>query len=115
MPSSSSVQHARQALGQRLREIRKHSGLTARALARLAGWHESKCSRIENGKTSPSIGDIRAWVHHCGAEQQVEDLIAAAHGIEGMYLEWQRLCRTGLRQHQENAVPLYESTRRFRV
>ncbi|WP_425315850.1 helix-turn-helix domain-containing protein [Streptomyces olivoreticuli] len=44
MSSSSSVRQARQALGQRLREIRKDSGLTARALAALAGWHESKCS-----------------------------------------------------------------------
>ncbi|MFF2039321.1 helix-turn-helix domain-containing protein [Kitasatospora sp. NPDC058170] len=46
MPSPySAVHQAKQALGRRLREIRKDSGLTARALAASAGWHESKCSR----------------------------------------------------------------------
>ncbi|MFI2290325.1 helix-turn-helix domain-containing protein [Streptomyces niveus] len=53
-PSSSSVKEAAKALGQRLREIRKNAGLTARALARQAGWHESKCSRFESGNRRPS-------------------------------------------------------------
>ncbi|MGJ5805501.1 helix-turn-helix domain-containing protein [Streptomyces europaeiscabiei] len=47
--TSSSVQEARQALGRRLREIRKDAGLTARELARRADWHESKCSRLKSG------------------------------------------------------------------
>ncbi|WP_408055449.1 helix-turn-helix domain-containing protein [Streptomyces radicis] len=67
MASSSSVQQAREALGKRLREIRKDSGLTARELASRAGWHESKCSRIENGPTGPSDDDLRSWALHCGA------------------------------------------------
>ncbi|WP_406479744.1 MULTISPECIES: helix-turn-helix domain-containing protein [unclassified Streptomyces] len=60
MPSSSSVAEARRALGQRLREIRRVAGLTARALAGLAGRHASKCSRIEHGRTPPPDADIRA-------------------------------------------------------
>ncbi|WP_405596886.1 helix-turn-helix domain-containing protein [Streptomyces sp. NBC_01410] len=52
---SSAVQDARQALGGRLREIRKAGGFrTARAFAARAGWSESKASRIENGVTTPS-------------------------------------------------------------
>ncbi|MGI5349221.1 helix-turn-helix domain-containing protein [Streptomyces sp. CA-250714] len=65
MPSSSNVAGARQPLGQRLREIRKDAGLTAQALAGLAGWHESKCSRIEHGRTSPSDADIRIDGQSC--------------------------------------------------
>ncbi|MGW0826988.1 helix-turn-helix domain-containing protein [Streptomyces sp. NPDC002845] len=49
--TSSSVQQAQQTLGRRLREIRKDAGLTARELALRADWHESKCSRLENGRT----------------------------------------------------------------
>lgn len=91
------------------------AGLTARALAALAGWHESKCSRIENGRSAPSDADIRAWTLHCGAEEQTNDLIATARGIEGMYVEWRRMERSGLRQVQESVVPLWERTRRFRI
>ncbi|MGR4850159.1 helix-turn-helix domain-containing protein [Streptomyces sp. LARHCF252] len=115
MPSSSSVAEARRALGQRLREIRKDSGLTARALAGLAGWHESKCSRIEHGRTPPSDADIRVWTLHCSAQGQTADLIATARAVEGMYVEWRRMERAGLKQVQESVAPLFQRTRRFRV
>ncbi|MGF1428057.1 Scr1 family TA system antitoxin-like transcriptional regulator [Kitasatospora sp. LaBMicrA B282] len=113
-PQYSTVQQARQDLGRRLREIRKDSGLTARALALRAGWHESKCSRIEHGRTPPSDADLRAWTLHCAAEDQLADLIATARGIEGTYVEWRRLERAGLKRAQESASPLFERTRRFR-
>ncbi|RLV08737.1 transcriptional regulator [Streptomyces griseocarneus] len=115
MSSSSSVQQARQALGQRLREIRKDSGLTARALAALAGWHESKCSRIEHGKAMPSDADIRAWTLHCAAQEQTADLIATARNINGMYVEWRRTERSGLKSAQQSVLPLFERTHRFRM
>ncbi|MBB4886995.1 DUF5753 domain-containing protein [Streptomyces netropsis] len=115
MPSSSSVQQARHALGQRLREIRKDSGLTARALAALAGWHESKCSRVEHGRTLPSDADIRSWAMHCGVQEQAADLIATARNIDGMYVEWRRTERAGLKAVQEAALPLFERTHRFRM
>ncbi|TJZ41462.1 helix-turn-helix domain-containing protein [Streptomyces piniterrae] len=112
---SSSVHQARKALGQRLREIRLDAGLTARALAALAGWHESKCSRFESGSRSPSEPDLRAWALHCGALHLAEDLVATARGINGMYVEWRRMERSGLRQAQESVLPLWERTRRFRI
>lgn len=116
MPSpSSSVQEARKALGQRLREIRKDSGLTARALAERAGWHESKCSRFESGARSPSEADLRAWADHCGVPHLADELITTVRGIDGMYVEWRRMERSGLRKAQESVVPLWERTRRFRI
>jgi hypothetical protein len=33
-----------------------------------AGWHESKCSRIEHVRAVPSEADIRLWCQVCGAE-----------------------------------------------
>jgi transcriptional regulator with XRE-family HTH domain len=114
--SSSSVQQAREALGKRLREMRKDSGLTARELAARAGWHESKCSRrIENGRTGPSDDDLRVWALRCGAEGQTADLIATARNIEGAYVEWRRMERSGLRRAQESVLPLWERTRHFRA
>jgi len=111
---SSSVQQARQALADRLREIRLDAGLSARALAAAAGWHESKTSRIENARTSPSDKDIRTWCEVCGAAEQTGDLIASARAVSSMYVEWRRVQRTGLGRLQRSSIPLYEQTRHFR-
>lgn len=112
---SSQVQQARASFGARLREMRKDARLTGRALASLSGIHFTKVSRIENGRQSPSEDDIRAWCRSCKAEDQSADLIATLRGIEGMWLEWQRQLRGGLKRLQEKSFPLYESTTSFRV
>ncbi|MFG5723416.1 helix-turn-helix domain-containing protein [Streptomyces murinus] len=117
MPASpsSSVQAARKAIADRLRELRKDAGLTGRALAEGAGWYKSKVSRLENAVTPPSDDDIRRWCAACGAEDEAPDLIAAVRSADSMYVEWRRVQRTGLRRLQESYVPLYERTRVFRT
>ncbi|MEV8018226.1 helix-turn-helix transcriptional regulator [Streptomyces sp. NPDC086554] len=110
----SSVRQAREALGKRLREIRKAAGLTGRALAAHAGWHESKSSRLENGKTPPSDEDIRIWTRICQAQHETADLIATARGIDGMYVEWRRVESAGLKRVQESVLPLFQRTHWFR-
>lgn len=114
-PPYSSAQKARRDLGARLGEIRREAGLTGRALAERCGWHESKVSRIENGKTAPSADDLRAWADGCGAAAQTADLIASLEAIEGMFVEWRRMEKTGLKRSQESVLPLWERTRRFRT
>jgi transcriptional regulator with XRE-family HTH domain len=114
-PSSSSAWQARQTLGARLGELRKDAGLTGRALAHLCGWHESKVSRIEHAKTTPSTEDIRAWCEHTRAANQADDLVAFLRSVEGMFIEWRRIEQTGLRHAQESVLPLWERTRLFRT
>lgn len=114
-PPFSSAQRAKRDFGARLGEIRKSAGLTGRALAASCGWHESKVSRIEHGKTAPSADDIRAWAEACSAADQTADLIASLEAIEGMFIQWRRMERTGLRRAQESVLPLWERTRRFRT
>ncbi|NVK76068.1 helix-turn-helix domain-containing protein [Streptomyces morookaense] len=111
---SSSAQQARQALADRLAELCRDAGLTGRDLARLCGWHASKSSRIMNARTPPSADDIRAWCRATGAEDQTADLVASLRTAEGMWIDWRRMERTGLKQAQEARLPLYERTRRFR-
>lgn len=113
--SSSSVLHARQQVADRLREIRLDTGLSLRAVAEAAGWHESKSSRIEGARTRPSDSDIRAWCRACGAEQQAADLIAASRAADSTWTQWRRLERPGLRRAQESVIPLWEATREFRI
>lgn len=84
---ASPAQQAREALGVRLREIRKEAGLTGRALAISMGCHFTKISRIENGGQTPSEGDIKAWCLACDAGSRIPDLIATVRTIESMYVE----------------------------
>jgi len=112
---TSSVQAARRALAERLRELRLDAGITGKELAERCAWSVAKSSRIENARTAPSDTDIRAWCVACGAPQRAADLIAANRAAESLYMEWRRLQRTGMRQLQESAAARYERTRQFRV
>ncbi|MGY0233259.1 helix-turn-helix domain-containing protein [Longispora urticae] len=111
---SSAVHQAREALGHRLRDLRKDAGLTGSQLAGLAGWHSSKVSKIEYGKQTPSEDDIRSWCHHCQAQDHVADLTAAVRTIEAMYVEWRRMLNTGTKRRQEASISLEAQTKLFR-
>jgi transcriptional regulator with XRE-family HTH domain len=112
---STPVKQAREALGARLREIRKDAGLTGRALATTCTWHFTKVSKLEHGTQTPSEQDLRDWCRACAADDQIADLIATVRAIESMYVEWQRQMRAGLKQSQATAVQLYERTKLFRA
>jgi transcriptional regulator with XRE-family HTH domain len=114
-PSSSSAQQARQILADRLRDLRRDTGLTAKELAARAGWERTKVSKIEHATRPPSAADIRTWCQACDAEGEATDLIASLHAAEGMWVEWRRMERSGLRRAQEARLPLYERTRQFRA
>ncbi|WUS96821.1 helix-turn-helix transcriptional regulator [Streptomyces sp. NBC_00708] len=112
---SSSAQSAREVVARRLRELRKGAGLTVVQLAGRCGWHHSKTSRIENGRTGPTATDIRLWCRAVGAESEAGDLIAQSLHAESMYSEWRHRTRTGLKQLQDSAVSFFKQTELFRV
>ncbi|MBL1079559.1 helix-turn-helix transcriptional regulator [Nocardia sp. 2] len=87
----SNVQQARETLGARLRELRKQAGLTGRALAELAGWQNSKVSRYEHGRQTPTEQDIRTWCELTNSAHEVTDLIASVRSVEAAWLEWKRI------------------------
>lgn len=112
---SDSVRDAREALGQRLREIRRRAGVTGRDLARLSGWHESKVSKIEYGRIKPSDADVRAYCHHTGADDQLQDLLASVHNLDAAYMEYRRQHAAGLRRGQHKSVKLAERSKLMRI
>lgn len=112
--STTPVRQAREALGARLREIRRDANLTGRALADACGWHFTKVSKLEHGTQSPSEDDLREWCRVCNANGQAADLIATGRAIESMYIEWHRQMRAGLKHSQTSSAPLYERTKLFR-
>jgi transcriptional regulator with XRE-family HTH domain len=112
--ATSTVLQAREALGSRLRDLRKEAGLTGKGLAALAGWDSSKVSKIEYGRQAPSAEDIRVWCHACRATDQTDDLVITARDIEAMYVEWRRRLRTGTRARQEKSRTLEAETQLMR-
>ncbi|MEV0032123.1 helix-turn-helix transcriptional regulator [Nocardia sp. NPDC050793] len=108
------VHEAREALGLRLRELRRDAELTARRLAQLSGWHESKVSRIEHGRQTPAEADLRAWCEHTGKGDQLADLVATLRHIETAYLEWRRILGTGIRRPQKARTRLEAETTSMR-
>ena len=100
---TSSVHQAREALGYRLRDLRRDARLTGQQLADLAGWHSSKVSKIEHGKQTPSEDDVRLWCEHTRALDQVAELIVAVRHIEAMWMEWRRVLGTGTRCRQNTS------------
>jgi transcriptional regulator with XRE-family HTH domain len=97
----SSFQRAREALGLRLRELRRDARLTGRQLAAAHGWHPSKVSKIEGGKQTPSESDIEAWAQACDHPELADELIASLRTLEGQYVEFRRMFRAGQRATQE--------------
>lgn len=110
-----SIQHARQALGGRLREVRRRSGLTGRQLAGHLGWVPSKVSKLENGRQTPSDDDIRRWCAACGAGGELDGLLASLHTLESRHAEWRRILSGGATGHQGEISALDARTRLFRA
>lgn len=76
----------RRKLGEELRALRDRSGLTSGEVARIVGWHQSKISRIETGRSGVKSEDIRLLLDAYGevvsAQQRalLEALGASAAG-----------------------------------
>lgn len=113
---SSSAKQAQQALGVRLRELRKDADLTGRELAAQTGQHYTRLSKIENGIQAPTEKDVRDWCRACGAEDQILDLIATLRIVESAYLEFRRQGRAGMKRVLgAHTLARYERTKVFRI
>ncbi|UGT44200.1 helix-turn-helix transcriptional regulator [Nocardia yamanashiensis] len=110
-----SVYDAREALGARLRELRRASGLTGRRLAELSGWHESKVSKLESAITKPNDADLQAYCEHTGNLDQLPDLLATRHHIDAAYVEWRRVLSTGLKRRQQKSLRIEAEAAHIRV
>lgn len=97
---SGGVEEARNALGQRLRELRRQAGQTGKELAESLSWQASKVSKIENGKQTPTDDDIKAWTRATTSEDETEALLASLHTLEVQHAEWRRVLKAGILSHQ---------------
>ncbi|WP_432136905.1 MULTISPECIES: helix-turn-helix domain-containing protein [unclassified Streptomyces] len=74
----------RRKLGAELRALRTRAGLTSGEAARLAGWHQSKVSRIETGTSGAKPSDVRLLLDTYGvADPQLRRLMLMLAGADG--------------------------------
>jgi transcriptional regulator with XRE-family HTH domain len=98
-----------EALGIRLRDLRRDVGLTGRRLASACHWQPSKVSKIEYGRQTPTETDIRDWCLACGFPSEIPDLITAVRSIHAQFVECAALSKAA--QGYVNA-PTWTPTRR---
>jgi transcriptional regulator with XRE-family HTH domain len=108
-------QPAIEALGIRLRDLRRDAGLTGRQLAAECGWSPSKVTKIEYGRQTPTESDVRDWCIACGCPSEIPDLIAVLRSIAAQFMDWRRSLKMGTKHRQRANVEAYEKTTLFRV
>ncbi|QIS23784.1 helix-turn-helix domain-containing protein [Nocardia terpenica] len=109
------VLRARQALGARLRELRKDARMDGAQFSAAAGWHRSKTSRIELGKQTPSENDLEVWCRVCDAVLALPDLVASLRNVEAQWTEWKRIAASGHARRQRRHVEIENRARLQRV
>ncbi|CAM5662813.1 hypothetical protein SLAVM298S_00118 [Streptomyces lavendulae subsp. lavendulae] len=116
----------RRKLGEELRALRDRSGLTSGEVARIVGWHQSKVSRIETGRSGVKSADIRLLLDAYGevvSPQQralLEALGAsaagpAAHGDAARGRQWWHDYRGLLPQEYRDFISLEAGARAART
>nr|WP_028477899.1 helix-turn-helix transcriptional regulator [Nocardia sp. CNY236] len=108
------VEQAKQALGARLRELRKEARLSGARLADLAGWQPSKVSKIEHGRQVPTEQDLADWCQLTKSELALPDLVATVRNVNAAYLEWKRVVAGGHARRQRQSIELEGVTRLVR-
>ncbi|MEU6403121.1 helix-turn-helix transcriptional regulator [Streptomyces sp. NPDC046985] len=111
-------QRAREELGRRLRELRVESPdgrLTGVRLAERLGWQQSKISKLENGRQTPSDDDLRAWAEAVGQPAAFAELRSRLRGFESHLRSWRRLLAAGHGPVQETWNALVGESRTLYV
>ncbi|MGG8405619.1 helix-turn-helix domain-containing protein [Streptomyces sp. 12297] len=113
----------RRQLGEELRALRDRSGLTSGETARMLGWHQSKISRIETGRSGVKPEDVRLLldtygVAGAGERSLLEALAASAASggpSTGLDRQWWHEYRGLLPQEYRDFISLEAGARTART
>lgn len=86
-----------------LRTLRADAGLSTTQLANRLGWSQSKVSKTELGRTTPSPEDADAWAWATGASSATrEEIRALAEQAATRLTVWRRELAPGRRRMQQD-------------
>lgn len=111
----STVEHARRALGDRLRALRMGAAMTGADLAAATGWPASKISKLELGQQLPTPADIKKWCAITNSAHVERDLQAALANLQSMVNDARRAARASLTGRQERQLELERRSRQIRI
>jgi transcriptional regulator with XRE-family HTH domain len=90
-----------------LRGLRYSADLSGEALATQLGWSQSKVSKIENGRTRPSVDDVRSWMRATSASPAVSsELVQLAEEVATDATSWRSVHAAGLTPRQRKIAEL---------
>ncbi|MFF7553556.1 helix-turn-helix domain-containing protein [Streptomyces olivaceus] len=115
---STDYQHAREALGARLRELRLSAAsgrLTGPQLAQRLGWPHSKIYKLEGGRQTAAADDLRAWADAVGHPDTSGELLARLQGFESHIRSWRRQLAAGHRPVQDTWNAAVDRARTIRA
>ncbi len=103
-------------IGKALRELREASGKEAKAVARSAVMSQSKLSRIETGKVTPTVMDVERILTALGVSDEVRaKLTEVARQEATEATAWRLYRRSGLHHHQDDIRALEADTAVMRL
>ena len=95
---------AKELLGMRIKEVRKARQLSQEKLAEKVGVDPKQISRIEGGKSAPSLDTLEAIATHLRVE--MKDLFDFQHLVPGERIEDQALRLLGLMDDKTKLIAI---------
>ncbi|WP_030459050.1 helix-turn-helix transcriptional regulator [Kitasatospora sp. NRRL B-11411] len=102
-------------LAETLRTLRRQAGLSGDRLALRCGMSQSKISKIETGRATPSLVDVERILRALNAPSSlVAEIVALARIANTEWQDARNLRRKGLDKKQAELAELEKSAREFR-
>jgi transcriptional regulator with XRE-family HTH domain len=106
----------RQELGSKLLALRKRARLSGVSLAERLNTTQSRISRIETGRSVPSLDDVSAWVEATQASPaELQELASLVQQLATEATSWRILHRLGLTERQRQIGELEQEASAIRV
>ncbi|QIQ07120.1 helix-turn-helix domain-containing protein [Streptomyces liangshanensis] len=103
-------------IGKALRALRDTSGLTGDTVARRASMSAGKLSKIENGRTLPTVQDVDLVLSALGVSEEVkEQFLTTARAEVTEATAWRLLRRMGPWKHQNTIRAIEAGTAGLRL
>lgn len=103
-------------LGTQIRRLRKQAELTGTELGAKAGMSQSKVSKLETGRVTPTADDVERIVTALGLSGAVRtELVERASALAVEVNSWRFFNRHGIRKRQEEFHALERAASRIRL
>lgn len=111
--SIATFEQRRARFGEQLRDFREDAGFNGRDFARELGegWTQSKVSKLETGKQTPTEDDVVDWLQVLGTSDLVVDqVLEDLRRLRGDEVAWRRQLRNGHRRRQAQIAHLEDTS-----